>query len=390
MTVLENSAKNVLKEAYKNNNLCLYLGAGVSIGSGLPSWEKLVLSLFFLKTADQKLKGWRPFPNYLYAISEWYLKNLDEPLEIIARKIQHLFPTGDQGENEFYLSLYRALYGKYLKNNYKENLSIDNGKIIANNPTLEAIAKIISKTIISGKGIKSIITYNYDNLVEIVVNDSKLQPIYDNCSLDDEKIPLYHVHGYIPFDQEKGRSDVKSIIFTEDQYHSLSQDLYSWTNLVQIANLSQSVGLMIGLSLSDRNMRRLLDAIKKTPIRNKNYAILKKPQKERPSLNIVDKIHQKAISILDQFPGGGVKSNQPFQEEVLSKEGGEFNEIIDILLEGGIKSNSRYQVEISGIISAIESLSIEVNEMVLSELGITPIWIEEYADIPIIIDNILT
>lgn len=42
---------SALKEAFKKGNLTLYLGAGVSKPSGLPSWEELVQALYFTNLA---------------------------------------------------------------------------------------------------------------------------------------------------------------------------------------------------------------------------------------------------------------------------------------------------------------------------------------------------
>ncbi len=87
---------NKLRQAYKNRNLTLYLGAGVSIGSGLPSWDALVLAMYFKVMDQQRLGNWRPFPNYLLAIAEWQLQHLREPLEITARKIRSHFSHNQQ------------------------------------------------------------------------------------------------------------------------------------------------------------------------------------------------------------------------------------------------------------------------------------------------------
>jgi len=52
----EESIKD-LRRAFKNNNLGIYLGAGVSIENNLPTWEKLVLAMYFNKISEQQLNG---------------------------------------------------------------------------------------------------------------------------------------------------------------------------------------------------------------------------------------------------------------------------------------------------------------------------------------------
>jgi|SRR5436190_21359181 len=77
-----------LRNAFQRGDLTLYLGAGVSIGNGLPPWDQLVLAMYFAAIQPQPMRGWHPFPNYLLAIAEWHLSRSQEPLDITARKIR--------------------------------------------------------------------------------------------------------------------------------------------------------------------------------------------------------------------------------------------------------------------------------------------------------------
>ena len=98
--------KSELKKAFQANDLVLYLGAGVSVGSALPNWEKLVTMMFFRVAGAQEMGGSRPFSNYLYAIAEWYLRKGGEPLEITARKLLKCVPSTDQeGEPDAFRQL---------------------------------------------------------------------------------------------------------------------------------------------------------------------------------------------------------------------------------------------------------------------------------------------
>ena len=81
------------------------------VADGLPTWEKLVLSLYFSTISEQQMNGWRPYANYLYAISEWYLKRSIEPLEITARKTKSFYENSDVGEKAFLDAIRDALYG---------------------------------------------------------------------------------------------------------------------------------------------------------------------------------------------------------------------------------------------------------------------------------------
>src|SRR5262245_62480714 len=99
------------------------------------------------------------------------------------------------------------------------------------------------------------------------------QSFWKPAKVKPETLPIYHVHGYLPvrdplgdLGRWKGKiysprlgSLADEIVLTEDQYHREAADPYSWSNLVQLGAMSSSVGLTIGLRLSDPNLRRLLD-----------------------------------------------------------------------------------------------------------------------------------
>ena len=60
-----------LRLAFQKNNITLYLGAGVSVVNGLPIWNQLILAMYFGAISEERMDGWRPFSNYLYAIVEY-------------------------------------------------------------------------------------------------------------------------------------------------------------------------------------------------------------------------------------------------------------------------------------------------------------------------------
>jgi len=74
------------------------------------------------------------------------------------------------------------------------------------------------------------------------------------------EIGIYHVHGFLPRKDEI-KTDNK-ITLSEDIYHAQYNDIYSWQNLVQLDKYQNCVCLFIGISLTDPNLRRLLDIAK--------------------------------------------------------------------------------------------------------------------------------
>ena len=123
---------------------------------------------------------------------------------------------------------------------------------VANNATLQAVSSLIAAAREPTEGVRAVLTYNYDNLLEMALNARQLptQPIHSNRAVQDEALPIYHVHGFVPFVSEAG-STTDEIVFTESQYHLVASDPYHWSSLVQIQNLSSPTSLMIGLSLDD-------------------------------------------------------------------------------------------------------------------------------------------
>ena len=120
--------------------------------------------------------------------------------------------------------------------------------------------------------------------------------------------------------------------------------------------MSSSVGLMIGLSLSDRNMRRLFDAVRNAPIETRHFALLKRPQWQAPRVGELDRIHERAKDYYEKFERSGVKRSPG---------------------EKGLNWRS----EITGILEEVQNKGIEQEQQVLRELGIEPIWYDKHPEI---------
>lgn len=210
---------------------------------------------------------------------------------------------------------------------------------------------------------RSAITYNYDEVLEVALGDYHFQSFWKTAVTKQERLPIYHVHGFVPIRPDINGSKPSEIVFTEDQYHSAQDNAYSWASLIQIQSLSNSTGLMIGLSLSDRNMRRLLDAIIRLPSRPIQYSFLKEPEWKEASDYELGKIHRKAQQYRERFERSGVK-------------------------RPGIKGN-QWREEILGIIGQVERFDKDQQTFVFNQLGITPIWYTDHNEIPQMIGEIL-
>jgi len=338
-----------IRRAYRRGNLTLYLGAGVSKGNGLPTWAELVLAMYFTAMKGDWKQPWRPYPNYLYAIAEWQLQRRIEPPEITAQKVRQYYKDPES----FVWGLRTSLYGGGEFYGSGEKLRYVNH-------TLNSVSQLCRLSEPTAPGIQAVVTYNYDNLLEMATAGSTCEfvPVWKSSApLKEAARPIFHVHGYIP--ARGNGSDPESIVFTEAQYHAAANDPYSWSNLCQIQCMSSSVGLRVGLSLTDSSMRRLLNALKITPLRKPSFALLKKPQWPIPDASELDAIHSRAQQYREKLEGSGVKTDMRRNEEMLK------------------------------IIEMVNKNEQTAHAKMLEELGINPIWFEEYDQVPGILDSIL-
>ena len=141
---------------------------------------------------------------------------------------------------------------------------------------------------VSTKKIESIITYNYDDLVETALKQKgqDVASIYSKSRNLKGELPIYHVHGLIP----ENNPDVQSTpVLSEEDYHNIYRESYHWSNVEQLHALDRNTCFFIGLSMTDPNLRRLLDVSHKDSDREiRHFAFLK-----REKLYASDKAHEK-------------------------------------------------------------------------------------------------
>lgn len=246
-----------LKESLKAGDLTLVCGAGVSIGANIPSWNELLLDL--LETMIARISN-------------------DQSISL---------KTDNTSNYRSILGSSSLVMGKYLKSNLgKDFLPELRDALYKNNPKtcdlIDAIVEV-SRPQRDGKPLNSIITFNFDALIgeNLEKNNIKFKAIDNEGNRNQpDELPIYHVHGFLP---RTGKiTSTKNVVFSEDSYHTQFIEPFSWSNLIQLNKLSQNTCLFIGLSLTDPNLRRLLDvANRKDPSNNLNHYIVKK----KPSLD---------------------------------------------------------------------------------------------------------
>ena len=256
----DNTSKmiNLLHKALTNQQLSLVCGAGVSKALNIPVWNELIGNIITDIYFDKKT-------------------NKEDFVETLLSN----FPSSN------------LILGKYLKLILKDDFEKELHKQIYNklNQGDDAIKSDLIKSICSlarpnrlGHRLESIITFNYDDIIERSFADRQLeyQSIWEEGQQHNANaIPIYHVHGFLP---QSGVNN-SNIVFTEESYHSQFIDPYSWSNLIQLTTFASNVCLFIGISLNDPNLRRLLDISWRRNHYCNHYIAKKRNETENAEIN---------------------------------------------------------------------------------------------------------
>lgn len=249
---------------FQENNCTLFLGAGVSQDAGGPSWNELLVKS---------------------------IKKMRKPLT-----------KGDFKRIYEACSMSPIIMGRYIVNNikmkeilikYLHDYVLYKSVDINKSNLISAICEMVST-----KKIESLITYNYDDLVETAIRQKGIEvvSIYSKSRNLRGELPVYHVHGLIP----ENNSDVQSTpVFSEDDYHIIYSESYHWSNVEQLHALDRNTCFFVGLSMTDPNLRRLLDISHRDGDKEiRHFAFLKreklyksdnKHEKNKKHFNILEK-----------------------------------------------------------------------------------------------------
>lgn len=241
-------------KAFRNNISTLFIGAGVSQSAGLPGWQGL------LKGIAGSITETEPF-------EEKKMKKLmnvcDSSTIVEARFLKTLLRPNSIDEEELNSNFVKCVKKAMYRSEVVQS---------------KLLSTIVNLVIANRNSVQGIITYNFDNLLEqefekrekVKMKDFSAPIFYKNTVIPKGTLPIIHVHGIIP---EKGNYG-SEIILSEDAYHGLYNNPYSWTNVVQLYALQNTTCFFIGLSMTDPSLRRLLEASKRTD-KSMHYAFLK-------------------------------------------------------------------------------------------------------------------
>lgn len=318
---------SVAKE-YERGQFSFFLGAGVSSSAGLPDWDTLLNSLF-VSILTSEIDEDKKIEDAEISSIVRRLRDIDEPSALMsARYIRKgLTSSRESEQEEFIEAITSNLYR--LRDKRK---SLDS-------PLIGSISSLCTPGRM-GENVKSVITYNFDDLLErsLGKRDVIHRSIFEETELPNrDELPIYHVHGYLPENRsEYNNLERSTLVFSEEGYHKIYNEPYHWSNLVQLNHLKETTCLMIGLSMTDPNLRRLLEISSRSMEIPRHYAFMKRMDIDSFSKEHEKKVVQAPLSTISKF------------------------------------------------LDRHHSL----NEGVLKELGVNIIWYEKYEEIPEMLGNL--
>lgn len=244
-----------LNKAWEEKRLVLFLGAGVSIPYGIPSWKDLVLELLFEQVQhSRRLK--KMLPHYRRAVASWMTDYFGYSPLVLARMVERDAKkrarknATKKSDNEIFLEQLRTqLYAQCRRPKGKRT-------------TLQAIAELIKR---SDGNVRGVVSFNFDGLLEEELAKRKVPTIsvFDGSRQYSRDFRIIHPHGFVP---RQGTIERAHLVFTEDDYHKLTESVFHWGLSEIVGELRHSTVLFIGLSMSDPSLRRLLDATRNSDI----------------------------------------------------------------------------------------------------------------------------
>lgn len=257
----------IAKSSLQDKDFSFFLGAGVSMSAQLPSWWQLLEGL--VKKSKQKK---------LDKNDIFQLKRVCYDSSIVLGRFLRQMMETKSNEEDYYNVLHDALYG--VNNSYSS-------------PLIKEICNLI---LAKRQLVKSIITYNFDDVMERALDNVGIKnyPIF-GMNHPQQALPIYHVHGFIPYDNSQ---IIKSVpILSEEEYHRVYANSYNWSNVEQIHALSRTTCIFVGLSMTDPNLRRLLDiAIRDSENEARHFVFLPHIE-EFKNVNDADRKNNEAMRI---------------------------------------------------------------------------------------------
>lgn len=217
--------QDILARRLLDGRLALFLGAGVSMGIGMPSWPRLIRNLYWTK------KKRPPAGKDLAHAAERFLR----------------IQCNDR-YSEYLTLVRRALY---------DGVAIDFSSLHRS----WTIAAIGALAMSSKRGSAQVYTLNYDDAVEryLSYHGYICRPIFEerDASMAAD-VHVFHPHGFIPSPGSQYTSLSKKIILDRRSYSRALGDIEDWWGQQMQAAMESHFCLFVGLSGEDQRFDALL------------------------------------------------------------------------------------------------------------------------------------
>lgn len=241
------SVLEALVDTYLKDGISIVLGAGVSASCGAPSWTELLLRLH---AANANVGGVN-----LSKISSVYAESVASDGPLISARLA-ASSIGDDTDT----------FKDLLRKEIYERLTTTRSNLV------KELARL-AQACEGHSGVRGLVTYNYDTLIEDEFDELGRHYVRldRNDRGDGHGIQVRHVHGFL------GRAKLPDewVVLTERAYHKEYASPFSWSNIVQLNAFRESSCVFVGLSMTDPNLRRLLEAAKQTAT-PKHYCFLRR------------------------------------------------------------------------------------------------------------------
>ena len=228
-------ATSVIGKHLRQGALNLFLGAGVSMGFGFPSWSRLVARVVEFDDAPTKdvtssqLKQYRD-------------KGADE--------LMRLVDDYDDGSHDYMKRVHRALYFRVAESLLDK---------LQQTPQLFALGAMITG---SCRGrVKTVVTYNFDDLLEQHLRMlgysycTRFEPDTLSTRAD---VEINHVHGLVPQELDDS-ADGSHIVLSKRSFRKRQAFLETGWPAYIVQGLAAKVGLFIGQSGDDNSVLTYLE-----------------------------------------------------------------------------------------------------------------------------------
>lgn len=257
-----------LTEAYDKWGITLVVGAGASFASNIPTWIELLNRI----AGDPVVRG----------ASEDTVRLLVEAnfsLPSIATYLQQLHG----GRPADYIECVRHnLYRDFAFPPGADYSPDEVLRFLNGNTTLRSLAAMCvfkdtarqqtqSACFSANPRIHDVITFNIDALLETLIRNKypsgRALPdgVYRTiekpaASSQHGRVNIYHLHGFLRFDQHIGKTDRESVslVLSEQDYFDFFNSPTNMFTYTFLSRLRENPCLFVGLSMVDENLRRLL------------------------------------------------------------------------------------------------------------------------------------